>query len=123
MAGDLNSVESKVINAMIGSNQSDLGDIIRAQMSAAGFQRGIIGLSGGLDSAVTTYLAVAALGSENVTGLMMPYETNDPECLEHAQLVTQQLGIAGEVIDIAPQIEAYFARCPEADPRTARTKR
>ena len=92
-----------------------LAEFIRTQMSGAGFQRAIIGISGGLDSTVTTYLTAEALGPENVIGLMMPYGAINPQCLEHAQVVAQELGIASEVIDITPQIDAYFARFPEAD--------
>src|SRR5712691_10266420 len=52
-----------------------------------GFTKGIVGLSGGVDSSLTAFLAVEALGKENVIGVRMPYRTSSPESLEHAQLV------------------------------------
>ena len=90
-------------------------EFIRAQTTTAGFGRGLLGLSGGLDSTVTAYLTVGALGSENVSGLILPYRETAPDCREHAHLVAVELGMASEVIDITPQIDAYFDRLPEAD--------
>src|SRR5213596_3761325 len=58
-----------------------------------GFTRGIVGVSGGVDSSLTAFLAVEALGKENVIGVRMPYKTSSPESLEHAQLVSDLLGI------------------------------
>src|SRR5437867_4450918 len=58
-----------------------------------GFIKGIVGLSGGVDSSLTAFLAVEALGKENVIGVRMPYRPSSPESLEHAQLVIQSLGI------------------------------
>jgi len=92
-----------------------LVQFIREQMAAAGFEHGIIGLSGGLDSTVTAYLAVEALTSANVIGLILPYRSTDHECQDHAKLVITRLGINSQTIDIAPQIDAYFVRFPQAD--------
>src|SRR2546427_529229 len=58
-----------------------------------GFTKGIVGLSGGVDSSLTAFLAVEALGKDNVIGVRMPYRTSSPESLEHAQLVIDKLGI------------------------------
>src|SRR2546426_675245 len=52
-----------------------------------GFTKGIVGLSGGVDSSLTAFLAVEALGKENVIGVRMPYRTSSPESLDHALLV------------------------------------
>ncbi|MBK7785273.1 MAG: 7-cyano-7-deazaguanine synthase [Gemmatimonadetes bacterium] len=57
------------------------------------FGKAVIGLSGGVDSALVTFLAVEALGRDNVTAVRMPYRTSSPESLAHAQLVIDQLGI------------------------------
>jgi len=92
-----------------------LTDFICRQMAAAGFQRSIIGLSGGLDSTVSAHLAVEALGADNVVGLIMPYQSTNPECQQHAEMVVANLGMSSELIDITPQIDAYFAQFPEAD--------
>src|SRR5205809_7439969 len=73
-----------------------------------GFTRGIVGVSGGVDSSLTAFLAVEALGKENVIGVRMPYKTSSPESLEHAQLVIDQLGIQSRTIDITPAVDGYL---------------
>ncbi len=98
-----------------GAVKHKLIEFIREQTTTAGFCRGIIGLSGGLDSTVTAYLTVEALGPEDVLGLILPYRTIAADCLEDAGLIAEQLGISSQVIDITPQIDAYFDRFPEAD--------
>ncbi len=92
-----------------------LVQFIRDQMTCAGFEHGIIGLSGGLDSAVTTHLAAGALTPSNVTGLILPYRSANDEDQGHAELVVTKLGIESQIIDITPQIDAYFAQFPQAD--------
>jgi len=73
---------------------------------------GVIGLSGGIDSAVVAYLAVEALGAENVYGLMLPSATNTPEDLAYAKRVATCLGIGHETIDIEPVLRAYIRTNP-----------
>ena len=88
---------------------------IRERMESAGKSRLVVGLSGGLDSAVSSYLAVRALGSESLTAFLMPYQTTAPQSTEDARLVVSELGIAHAIIDITPLVAAYFERFPEAD--------
>jgi len=90
-------------------------DFIRERMQEAGKSRLVVGLSGGLDSAVSAYLAVRALGSDSLTAFLMPYKTTDPRSSEDAELVVSELGIAHETIDISPMVDAYFERFPDAD--------
>ena len=75
----------------------------------AGFSRGVIGLSGGVDSAVTAYLAAGALGRENVRAVLMPYKTSSRESLADAQLVLDALGIPSETVDISPMVDPCLA--------------
>jgi len=75
-----------------------------------GFTKGIVAISGGIDSSLTAYLAVEALGKENVIGVRMPYKTSSPESLEHAQLVIDQLGIQSLTIDITAAVDGYLAQ-------------
>ncbi len=75
-----------------------------------GFTKGIVGLSGGVDSSLTAFLAVEALGKENVIGVRMPYRTSSPESLEHAELVIQTLGIQSVTIDITAAVDGYLSQ-------------
>src|SRR5947199_6738336 len=84
-----------------------------------GFIKGIVGLSGGVDSSLTAFLAVEALGPEDVIGVRMPYRTSSPESLEHAQLVIQTLGIQSVTIDITTAVDGYLSQVDasgDADP-------
>jgi NAD+ synthetase len=81
-----------------------------------GFTKGIVGLSGGVDSSLTAFLAAEALGRENVIGVRMPYRTSSPESLEHAQLVIDKLGIQSVTIDISEAVDAYLKAVGDADP-------
>jgi NAD+ synthetase len=88
---------------------------IQEEMSRRGFTRGVIGISGGVDSAVTAYLAARALGPDGVLGVRMPYRTSSAESLEHAQLVVDALGIDARTIDISPAVDGYLSHEPDAD--------
>ena len=90
-------------------------DFIREQMRSAGKSRLVVGLSGGLDSAVSAYLAVRALGEESLTAFLMPYKTTDRQSTNDALQVASELGIAHKIIDITPMVDAYFDRRSEAD--------
>jgi NAD+ synthase (glutamine-hydrolysing) len=81
-----------------------------------GFTKGIVGLSGGVDSSLTAFLAAEALGRENVIGVRIPYRTSSPESLEHAQLVIDKLGIPSVTIDISETVDAYLKAAGDADP-------
>jgi NAD+ synthase len=71
----------------------------------AGFTRGVIGLSGGVDSAVTAFLAVGALGRENVKAVLMPYKTSSRDSLSDARSVVEVLGMPSETVDITPMVD------------------
>ncbi len=89
-----------------------LTEFIRNEIRKAGFQRVVLGLSGGIDSALACYLAAHALGAENVLALRLPYVASSPSSLEHAQLVIDALGIPSETIDITAMVEPLFAASP-----------
>jgi NAD+ synthase len=88
---------------------------LRDEITKVGFSRGVVGVSGGIDSALTAALAVRALGAENVSGVIMPYRTSSPASERDARAVCAALDIEPIVVDISPQIEAYFERFPDAD--------
>lgn len=72
-------------------------------------------MSGGVDSTLGAFLAVEALGPENVTGIFMPYKSSSPESLKHASLAADKLEIDTMTIEITPMVDAYLVRFPEAD--------
>ena len=92
-----------------------LVSFLRDETAKAGMGRVVIGLSGGVDSAVVAALAAMAFGSDRVTALFTPYRTSAPASRVDARLVAGAYGIALEEIDITPQIDAYMQRMPEAD--------
>src|SRR5438552_7277347 len=86
---------------------------IRDAVTKVGFERAVIGLSGGIDSALSAFLAVEALGKENVLGVRMPYRTSSEGSLSDAQKVIDQLGIESLTIPITPMAEPLIERFPE----------
>ena len=76
-----------------------------------GFSKAILGLSGGVDSAVVAYLAAEALGPEHVIAVRMPYRTSSPDSLAHARLVSEALGIEEHTVDISGAVDGYTAAC------------
>jgi NAD+ synthase len=87
---------------------------VRDEVTKVGLHRGVLGLSGGIDSALVAFIAAEALGPENVYAYCMPYRTSDPESEQHAKLVADQLGINYSVLEITPMVDAYFTRFPDA---------
>jgi NAD+ synthase len=92
-----------------------LVDFIRDEIQNAGFSKAVIGLSGGVDSALVAFLGAEALGRENLTGIMMPYKTSSPESLADAGLVAKALGINTETVDITPMVDPLIAGDPAMD--------
>jgi NAD+ synthase len=89
---------------------------IRNEIQRTGFRRAVVGLSGGIDSSVATYLAARALGAENVLAVTMPYKTSSEATRRDSQTVIGRLGVQAADLPITEQIDAYFARFPDASP-------
>jgi NAD+ synthase len=88
---------------------------IRDYFEASGHATGIIGLSGGIDSALVAHLLVNALGRDRVRGVFMPSDTSAPSSLEDARLVARQLKITTEEISIAVPLQAVVAGLPDGE--------
>ena len=93
---------------------------LRDYVHKCGFKSAVLGLSGGIDSALTAVIAVEALGRENVRGLSLPSQYSSPGSLDDARVLAQNLGIQYEVVPIQPmfeaakaQLKAVFAGRPE----------
>lgn len=94
-----------------------LTGFIRNEVQKTGLTRVIVGLSGGVDSALSAVLAAEALGANNVLAVLMPYKSSHSDSRSHAEMVVQQTGIESIFVEITPQIDAYFERFPDADAR------
>jgi NAD+ synthase len=87
-----------------------LKGFIRSEITRVGFKRAVIGLSGGIDSALSCVLAARALGPENVIAIRLPYRSSSPDSLEQAQLLIAQLGLDRKSIVITDMVEPYLVR-------------
>lgn len=88
---------------------------IRETFREAGFSRAVIGLSGGIDSALSAFLTVQALGPENVLALRLPYETSSPDSLEHAGLVIEKTGVQSATYSITGAVDAVLEDFQDPD--------
>jgi len=86
---------------------------IRSEITRTGLSRAVLGLSGGIDSALVAYLAVQALGAENVLGVRMPYKSSSQDSLDHAQLVIDELKITTLTIPITEMADGLINKFPE----------
>ena len=90
---------------------------IRNEVRKTGLARVVVGLSGGVDSALSALLAAEALGPNNVLAVLMPYKSSNPDSRADAEMVARKSGIESLLVDITPQIDGYFERFPDADAR------
>lgn len=88
---------------------------IRDAVTKVGFSRAVIGLSGGIDSALVAFLAAQALGAENVLAVRMPYQTSSEGSLTDAQAVIGQLGLPSLTVEITPMVQPLIDLFPDMD--------
>lgn len=96
-----------------------LTNFTRSEVTRVGFERIVINLSGGLDSALSCALAVQALGPENVIALRLPYRTSSPDSLEHAQLVIEKFKVQSKTIEITDMVDPLI----EQDAQMSKTRK
>ena len=90
-----------------------IGEFIRGQLRQAGFERAVLGLSGGIDSALVAYLVAEAIGAERLLCVLMPYRTSSPASRADAEEVVRRLGCASELVDITPMVDGFYG--PDTD--------
>jgi NAD+ synthase len=95
-----------------------IDQFIAGQLRQAGFERTVLGLSGGIDSALVAYLTAEAIGADKLLCVMMPYRTSSPASQGDAEEVVRRLGCASELVDISPMVDGYFG--PESEASSLR---
>ena len=109
------------VRAALGDRGADAGDRATTRAAAA-FERALLGLSGGIDSALVACLAARALGPENVLGVAMPSRFSSEGSLTDAAALAKNLGIDFNVISIEPMFEAYLGALAPGLRRRARRR-
>ncbi len=94
---------------------SYLIEFVRQEITKTGLKRAVIGLSGGIDSTVSAYIAKEALGKENVYGILMPYKLSSKDSIEDALKVVRETGINHKIVEITEPADAYFNKFEEMD--------
>ncbi len=94
-----------------------IGEFIRAQLHQAGFERAVLGLSGGIDSALVAFLVAEAIGPERMLCVKMPSRTSSPASQADAEAVVAALGCSSELVPIGPMVDGYFGTNDAAGPR------
>jgi len=113
-------VDLTLSEAELEAHREHIRGFIRERLDAAGVDRAVIALSGGIDSTLTAHLAVEELGPGAVRGLVLPSEVNTDENMSDAERVAEMLDIEYGVIEIEPIVQAFFDAYPEgADDRMA----
>jgi NAD+ synthase len=87
-----------------------IGAFIRGQLKQAGFEKAVLGLSGGIDSALVAYLVAEAIGAGRLLCVMMPYRTSSPASRGDAEAVVADLGCGSELVEITGMVDGYFGR-------------
>lgn len=87
-----------------------IGGFIRGQLRQAGFERCVLGLSGGVDSGLVAYLVAEAIGPDQLLCVLMPYRTSSPASRADAETIVADLGCPSEVVEITAMVDAMYGR-------------
>ncbi|ELZ81938.1 NAD synthetase [Haloferax elongans ATCC BAA-1513] len=101
-------------DAELEAHREHITSFIRDTVDAAGADGAVLGLSGGIDSTLTAFLAVEALGEDGLHGLIMPSVANAEDMMSDAEGVAEMLGITYDVVEVQPIAETFFDTFPEA---------
>lgn len=93
--------------------EAALVQIVREEVQKTGLKRAVLGVSGGVDSALSLAIAVKALGAENVRAVLMPYKSSNPDSLGDALKLCERFNVPNETVEITPMADAYFSRDTE----------
>lgn len=84
-----------------------LVSFLREEVASAGMERAVVGLSGGIDSALSLALCAKAFGPEHTLAVLMPYRTSNPDSEAHAVLCAERYGVERRLVDISPMVDGY----------------
>jgi NAD+ synthase len=98
----MNLDQDKIINELTG--------FIKSELEKTGLRKAVIGLSGGIDSAVSAYLTANAIGKENLLGILMPYRTSSEASITDAMSVVNELDIRHKIFEITEMADAYIGK-------------
>lgn len=90
-----------------------LTTFIHDEIHNAGFSKAVLGISGGIDSALVAFLTARAIGNENLLGIRLPYKSSSQASLDHAQLVIDALGIPNKTLPVTPMADALIDQFPD----------
>ncbi|MBI3744915.1 MAG: NAD+ synthase [Chloroflexi bacterium] len=85
-----------------------IGEFIRAQLEQAGFERAVLGLSGGIDSGLVAYLVAEAIGAARLHCVLLPNRTSSPASQADAEAIVVALGCSSELVAVSPMVDGYF---------------
>ena len=108
-------IDLRFADAELEARREHIVGFIRDRAAAAGTDRAVLGLSGGIDSTLTASLAGEALGPENVHGLVLPAVVSSDENMSDAERVARELGLPFDVIEIEPVVDSLLSAYPEAE--------
>ena len=114
-SGDVGSLDLRFSDEEIAERSAHIQSFIEATVESAGADGAVLGLSGGIDSTTTAYLAVEALGAENLHSLVLPSTVSSGENMSDAEVVAEDLGISYDVIEINPLVDSFLDVYPEGE--------
>jgi NAD+ synthase len=110
-------VEKETVDLAINTDlaRKILTGFLHTEITRTGYQHAVINLSGGLDSALSCFLAAEALGPQNVLAIRLPYRTSSRDSLEDAQKVIDATGVQSITVEITEMVDPLFAKFPDMD--------